>query len=86
MVWMGVGVLPRDDVTFNKQKTCLKLAALREEVSLERVNGWKEQADGLGENDIDVMLSADLSFGYKPYSNKFNPDSDVNEHKVGNYF
>ena len=43
MVWFGVSVATRDQVTFERQQSCLKLITIRESYSYSMVRGWRAE-------------------------------------------
>ena len=43
MVWFGVSVATRDQVTFERQQSCLRLISIRESNSYSMVRGWRAE-------------------------------------------
>lgn len=43
MVWFGVSVASRDQLTFERQQSCLRLITIRESYSYSMVRGWRAE-------------------------------------------
>lgn len=74
-IWFGVGVSERDDVVLTKQLNCLEFVALREPMSLQKMNAWLRLLPEKSKH-LELMLSGDLSFSYNPEI------GEVNRHKA----
>lgn len=84
MIWFGVSVALRDEITFQKQQNCLKLLTMRESNSYQMVRKWRSEAVQTKEDiarkrhpdkDIQLLLSGDLSFSFRAL------ESEVLHHK-----